>query len=524
MDIKPAMQLAGRHLIGMLAPQWGYFPHFRMIVNPDHAAQLKLFKPHHNVGRWPDAMLRLEAATGFEIPGHIDAAALDTLRHCFDNPDHLLFDPLDVDYIQPQVSLHSCREGLLALLAHVKYRNNRWARGKAHQMLETIRRVARDDGTWDFDRIEYEKHCSIRRTLHPTFTSGRLIEALVWYYRQTGDDLAIELADRFARYHLEHHVPQDGELDLDRVGNGPDDVPPHTHSYLGTLRGLVLFGELTNQQQYIDAVKRCFDRTVMTRMIKPSGWTDHNIYNPVSTANSSKAEVASCGDVAQLAMWLARNGSPGLLDITERLVRCRLLPSQVTERVDLTPASDEDKDEYRDLSDRFVGALGGVHYHVPHGGKQATTDVTCAALHSLCDVYNHIVVKTPTDLVVQFHFDFEDRDVKVTSKRDRHAELTVQSKSDRNLRIRVPRWTPADSVAFTTGGKPITPTMLDNFAFIPRPQIDTELVLTCDLPESTTSEETDGVTYTCLWRGDEITGISPNTDFLPFYPFELRTF
>ena len=45
------MELAGRHLIGMPAPQWDYFPHFRMIVKPDHAAQLKLFKPHHNVGR-----------------------------------------------------------------------------------------------------------------------------------------------------------------------------------------------------------------------------------------------------------------------------------------------------------------------------------------------------------------------------------------------------------------------------------------------------------------------------------------
>ena len=102
-------------------------------------------------------MLRLEAATGFEIAGDIESAQLDTLRHCFDNADHLLFDPLDVEYIQPQVNLHSCREVLLSLLAHVKYRDNRWARDKAHKMLETIRAVSRDDATWDFDKIEYEK-------------------------------------------------------------------------------------------------------------------------------------------------------------------------------------------------------------------------------------------------------------------------------------------------------------------------------------------------------------------------------
>ena len=45
MDIKPVLQLAGRHLIGMLAPQWSYFPHFRMNVKPDHTANLSDFLP-----------------------------------------------------------------------------------------------------------------------------------------------------------------------------------------------------------------------------------------------------------------------------------------------------------------------------------------------------------------------------------------------------------------------------------------------------------------------------------------------
>ena len=42
--------------------------------------------------------------------------------------------------------------------------------------------------------------------------------------------------------------------------------------------------------------------------------------------------------------------------------------------------------------------------------------------------------------------------------------------------------------------------------------------MVCAEEKHTTEETIDGVTYTCHWRGDEITGIHPNTDYFPFYP------
>ena len=50
--------------------------------------------------------------------------------------------------------------------------------------------------------------------------------------------------------------------------------------------------------------------------------------------------------------------------------------AQVTERVALTPASNEDKDECRDLSERFGGTLGGVHYEQPERKTQEEMDDT----------------------------------------------------------------------------------------------------------------------------------------------------
>ena len=86
-----------------------------------------------------------------------------------------------------------------------------------------------------------------------------------------------------------------------------------------------------------------------------------------------------------------------------------------------------------------------------------------------------------------------------------------------NVLIRVPAWAPAQSLKFTTAGERILPIMLGNFAFFDRSRLQAP-IMTYDLPEHTTEETIDGTTYTCHWRGDEITGVHPNTDYFPFYP------
>lgn len=504
--LKESMKLAGRHLLEMLSPTYRYLPYFDLLVAPDGAAHMnkKWKAPSANVARWWDTMLRLERTIGFEIPGHIEAAMLDNLCWFLDNPDHLVLAPLNHESIKAALDLHSCREGLMAMHMLGVRRNNHWAAQQGHLMLETLWRAFNDNGTWDLDQLEYVKHVQRPASLgHPSTTNGRTLEGLMWFYEGTGDSLAMELADRVARCHLNCTVRDDGSYD-------PENPPTHTHSYLGTLRGLLLFGELTNQDKYIEAVHQAYHNTALKEVIKPSGWTNHDF------GRETKPETTSCGDVVQLALWLSRHGHSELLDDAERWVRSRLLPCQVTKDEGLHPAEDSDEDNFRNISQRFIGALGGVH-SLPHGGKRGTTDITLAVLHTLIDIYENIVVCNETDLTVQFHFDYEDEDIEINSQRADKAELTIRPRVDANLRVRVPSWAPPESVKFASGGKPIEPRMLGNFAFIAREKIVGQIVMTYDLPDGRTEEEIDGTKYTFTWRGDEITGVNPNTEFLPFY-------
>ena len=90
----------------------------------------------------------------------------------------------------------------------------------------------------------------------------------------------------------------------------------------------------------------------------------------------------------QLALWLYQAGYAEFLDDAERLVRARILPSQIRNTPPLQPQADDGKDA-QDLSKRVIGGYGGCHGHA-HGGKQAVTDVTSADVHTLVDIYKHV--------------------------------------------------------------------------------------------------------------------------------------
>jgi hypothetical protein len=506
LSLLDSMRLAGQHLLVALNPKENYLPYFIMKIGRDYRATYEFTWPAHNIGRWLDAMLRLENATGFVIPAKLEAAMLENLRWFFDNPDNLILPPPQYAMLgEPpnQLELASPREGLLALNALARYRGSRWALEQGHRMIETVWRVSRDNGDWDFDGLEASRHMHRPPRMDPTQTHGRMIEALVWFYETSGDPLALKLANRFAKYHLENTTSADGTLNLASKAD-------HTHSYLGTLRGLVLFGELTNQREYIERVAATYRTYVLARLIKPSGVIAHGMQE------EGNAEPASAGDMVQLGLWLARHGYTEFLEDVERLVRCRLLPSQIVKRPGLKPAVQDGSDAHTDLDARVVGGFAGMHE--PYWGANPATDITCAVLHTLVDVYQHVVVQSPMGLTVNFHFDYEDDKIRITSERGQRAKVTIVPKIRQNIAVRIPGWTPPDSVKITVNGQPFDQVRVGKFACIPRDVFPAPIVLQYDLPVRKAVERIAGVDYSLTWKGDGIVGLTPNSDFMPLYP------
>ena len=521
LTLKEAMELAGTHLLGLLAPGYGYLPYWMLSIEPDHRAEWQMMWPAHNVGRWWDAMLRLEAATGFPIPPQAEQAMIKNLKACLDNPLGVVGNLLPRDSLGGEIDPagwfdeHSQREILLALSALVRWRGASWAAEQGRQLVRALDGYIREDGAWDIPAMNarmrqagihvpqtsLDDHAK-RAAFRQVETHGRLLEALLEFHTAAGDPAALLLAGRLARLHLAVSTRPDGSL--------PPGPHTHTHSYLGTLRGLLLYGQLTGQHEYIDRVALTYQNTVL-RTIKRSGFISHDM------STETDGETGSVGDVVQLGLRLARSGYPAYLDDAERIVRARLLPSQITTPSGIQPTVDDGKDEHTGLDRRLVGGFGGMHRH-PHGGKTPTTDITAADLHALCDVYTHIVEESPLGLRVNFHFDYEDDRISIQSTRTRFARLSIRLKAHQPLLVRIPNWAPVASVRLEVDGRPRPVDRVGRFLYIPKPAAPAEIRVEYGLPRETVDETIAGVTYRLAWQGDEVTGVAPNAAWLPFYP------
>ncbi|NQU39758.1 MAG: hypothetical protein HQ523_07380 [Lentisphaerae bacterium] len=517
MNLHPYLQLAGDGLLTLPDPNREHF-----IVGG--------YGSDHDAGRWWDAMLRLEDAIGFVIPPDIEGPMLRNHARLMDNPDGLLMMPPDVTALakrEVMINPHNFREGLLGLQALVAYRHSRWALMAARRLTATIDRCMGLDGRFAFDQLQCaaevpltddRRHQEIPRDgwVDSTATTGRALEALVWLYEATGESCFFDLATRLARHHLAVSTSEDGRIRaeiIDPVNLG------HTHSYLGTMRGLLLYGLLTRDQVYVDRIAETFGNGIKERIIMESGWVAHDLgeQNISPTSGQITGEMGSTSDGVQLALWLGvRAGRGEFLDDVERWVRSRFVPAQLTEAEAL---------EADPTCKTIVRRKGGWGcYRTAHGVKDSTPDVFAAVTHSLCDVYNNIVTTAADELRVNLHFDYEGDGVSVRSQRTDRGHLSVQLNGHgdtSSVALRVPGWAPADSVVLSVDGRPLPITRNGAFVHIAAEQIQEQslIELTYALPERYSTEVLPtGHRFRIKWRADEIVGIDPRDEVLPFYP------
>jgi len=506
------MELAGESLLALLDRERDFLP-------------TGGYEVAHDLGRWWDAVLRLEEAIGFVIPAELEAASLRNLELLTDNPDGLLMNNPKIPRLRgdAKINPHNFREALLAFGALVRRRRNRWARDKGCRLVETMDKCLREDGRFDFSALKCRPDVPLCEDpflgetprdgwFDGTGTSGRSLEALVWFYQATGDPLTLDLAARIAEHHLRHSTNPDGTVRREIID--PEHAG-HDHSYLGTLRGLLLFGLLTENHEFVDVVAATYKNGVRGKIVKESGWAPHDLGKTRfrNEYGDPVTDPASTGDAAQLALWLAlKAGHAELLDDVERFLRARILPAQLTE---------EDVRHNPDVqvTPRQLGAW--AIYSPTNGGKGCTPDVLAAVVHSLCDIYSNVCTGNEVGIRVNLHFDCEDENIKTLCSRTDGGKVTVVVKRPENVLIRIPRWAPRSSLRLQVNDEETAINCLGNFAWIRKDRLQehSRIVFSYALPERFTEERMpSGRLYRYSWRGDEIVGCEPRDEPFPFYP------
>jgi hypothetical protein len=478
----------------------------------------------HDTGRWWDAMLRHEGATGTRIPAAIEEAMMKNLQTLTDNPAALLMNtarlPGPVEKIK--VNPHNLRETMLTYNALASFRKSEWAVQQGRKLVEVMGSLLQPDGQMDYEKLAtlaggplatdplMTQHSPAGEWFNATATTGRAIEPLVLFYQTTGHAPAMELAKRLAEVHLRRTIDPTGKIRAEL--RDPSHVG-HTHSYCGTLRGLLRYGLVSGEKQYIDAVASTYRNGLWGTSISHSGWTPHD-QGKIRFRNKDGdpvGEHASCGDIAQIALWLALHaGQTDLLDDAERLIRARLLPSQIV----------DEKNPRRD------GAWGVYSHPFGYG---AILDVFAAVLHSLADFHLQSVStlgigsKVPS---VHLHFDADTAAFAVQAKREDEASLTVTPKQfspkladeEVSLRIRVPSWASREKVRLEMAGKPLPLRWESSYLLVLTKEFKARVPITLryDLPPRQTVEEmpVSHHRFNLTWKGDEVVSCDPK---VPIY-------
>ena len=508
MDLLPHLMLGGKNLLDCLNPTSNYLPYWYMVVDAERRAEYR-FRPHctgHNIGRWWNTMLRLEASVGFSIPSVIDQAMLVNTWHLAANPSGIFLEDIN-SADASNWYIHSYRETMLAYGLLVKYRNDPKARDYGRRAILQMRRASQDLQQWDFS---YGSGLTslIKTPTQPVYTHGRAIEGLLCFYQATGEALALDEAERLATYHTTHTFNANGNL--------AQECGHHTHSYLNTLRGVLQLATIQQQQDRLQMLYASYKNAVRP-MITHSGFITHDI------GNKYDGDIASAGDIAHIALllWDYCN-DPTLLDDAERLIRARLLPAQVTAPMPITPLKNTDNDAHRDLPTRFIGAIGGSVGHVK--GQSCVTDFTAATLHSLIELWQRSVDLEDHQIRINFHFDRKLPNIQIKAiRQNTEASITVHcSVPNKDLLIRVPTWVPTNTLHLTLNEQSLEAVPENGFVRITAQQAPFIVHMRYSLPADTVTEPwrdrfaTQEVVH-FKWRGDEIYDVDlPGSYMEPF--------
>ena len=360
-DLRSYMLLGVRHIYrSAINRDRGCLPYVRFNLTEEPTwARHEYWGSPHMVGRFLDALAVCSPI--LELPPDREAVeGLQRLLHqSVDHPSGLAFDTLPGPDGKRTAALHHSREVLLGLLGLRQWQGSEPSIHLARRFVRRLEEVTRDTGSFPSDKYSEEGWIS-SPTRKLNQTSGRLIGALVKYFRATGDSVAVELARRFAAVNIENCFTSEGEL--------TPDAGEHLHSSEGTMASLIDLGLLTGEQQYLKMGRLLYD-VGLRRWRTSWGWAKES-----RNDQPGRGEANNTGDFVEAALLLGRSGHPRYFQDAERMIRNGLLASQVvaTDWIPQSSLADTRDYAYARIRDRARGAFA---FTLPNAYHSYNTDL-----------------------------------------------------------------------------------------------------------------------------------------------------
>lgn len=536
-DLRERAGLALDHYVGFLDPRLGDVPWFYARLGPSGS-----FAEHCEwdfgdaTGRYLDAALLCRRIAGGGGAGRGSARdngierIATALERMFDHDDGLCWRPGGLSWVAQAANMFDQRSTLYGLVTWLAETGDPRARRLIDGLLAGLRRIVADRGDWAFfPYVDYTSGDERRANsaaydfsidpLH--YGGGALIAPLAACYRATGDERALVLARKLARFVVE----RSGAFDADGGfwSRNRSDCDGHVHSRVAAVCGVLEVARLDEDKRSTAWCRTVYDwaRTIGSAW----GWFPEGLYRPEYRDLSRHSETCCTTDMIDLAIGLARSGSAGCWDHAERFAN-HLLASQVLDVSWAADGSDREPSERiatEDVRRRYRGAFTGRTRPDDLFNNAVLDTMGCCAAaggQGLSRLYENALDENGTEVRVNLWTSRKGDRLEVTEP-NVGAALAVRALKSCRLEIRAPGWLPAGPVAVRVGGRDRRVEPRAGFIDCGELRDGTTAEVMVDVPRTRERLRVAGDDYNVVWRGNTIAGLERRSAAMPVYP-EVR--
>lgn len=430
------------------------------------------------------------------------------------------------EHSEPRANMHDQRSVLLGLVTWYVKEDDPEVRTAAGDLCAALGRIAVKEGHphlekqdfWYFPAVEYTRDgwpsadtIYLGLATDPAHTSARMINPLVRYYEETGNEDALELARNFTQ----HTVEYSGAFNDDGSFNdGVEFRTGHFHSRMVSVAGIARYGVTTGDARALAWAKNVYDWAL--EQGTAFGWFPSALREDYV----HKHETCALTDIIELGILLGEHGYPEYWGVVERFVRNHLTETQLmeTEWID-----DSEAEAETPVSERMHGAFPG--WAAPNDfvcdiGDDPDVMTCCIAsgTRGLFLAWQHAVTIDDGTVMVNLLLNRATPTVDVYSYLPHEGRVVVRANRDiQDLRMRVPSWVDPSHILVTCDGYGDQATWDGPFLRFKDVDDDDDFEVTFPVRETDTVEKAADREFEVSWYGDDVTAISPRGEYYPLY-------
>ncbi|MFH0965838.1 MAG: hypothetical protein V2A58_17715 [Planctomycetota bacterium] len=386
------------------------------------------------------------------------------------------------------------------------------------------------------DEHEYGERSVVSSFGHP-------IRGLSMWAARTGDERALDLAGRFARFVMKRKFwghPADPPM---LAGAERGHVDSHFHARASALRGLLEYGIVAGDRHACDFVRSSYEQ------MRHYGIHEMGFFPTWPNTGQTLMEGCFLGDLVALAVKMSDAGIGDYWEDADRVIRNHLVEAQylrrdflervVADTPETAPPTDQDMQQFTDAEkvypgqrcyDDVLGRCLGIFasYLTPtFSAGRVMQCCTANAARGLYYAWEAITRRSDDEAQVNLLLNRSAPWLDVESCLPYEGKVLIRNKTARRIAVRIPTWVKRRELSCLVNGVARRVSIAGHYGLF-------DDLKPCDLLElnfpvaeetftATANAQTDEETvYTITMRGNTVVDISPRDERSLIYPLYLR--